>query len=389
MTGRERSISECAQCTGAALYFEPGLRLNSDIASLKMRKNRLREERMLVRSRAPLRLGFAGGGTDVSPYCDRFGGAVLNATIDLYAYCTIESSADRRIHFIAADMDESVSHDLAPLIPIETPLMLHRGVYNRIVRQYNNGEPLPITVRTFCDAPPGSGLGSSSTLVVSMVQAYAELLNLPLGEYGVARLAYDIERSDLNLHGGRQDQFAATFGGFNFMEFNGNDHTLVNPLRVKSWIISELESSLLLYYTGRSRESAAIINEQSRNVETRNQQAINAMHRVKQEAFRMKECLLLGDIKGLAAVMDLAWTAKKEMATSISNKRIEHVYEVAVAAGAQGGKVSGAGGGGFMMFLVDMTNKVKVVKALSALNEGEVIGCHFSANGAESWKLQG
>jgi len=342
---------------------------------------------MLIRARAPLRLGLAGGGTDVAPFCDLFGGTVLNATIDLYAYCTIEPSPDGKIHFIAADMGDSVTYDAATAVSSEGLLALHSGVYNRIVAQYNDGKPLPVTVTTSCDAPPGSGLGSSSTLVVAMVQAYGEMLNLPLGEYDVASLAYQIERCDLGLHGGRQDQYAAAFGGFNFMEFNGNDHVLVNPLRVKRWIISELESALILFYTGKSRDSAAIIAEQSHNVEINNQKAIGAMHQTKKDAISMKECLLRGDIKQLGSVMESAWQTKKEMAGSISNARIEQFYHVAKNAGAYCGKVSGAGGGGFMMFLVDVKDKLRVTNALTATREGNVVGCHFTNNGVESWRL--
>ncbi len=343
---------------------------------------------MLIRARAPLRLGLAGGGTDVAPFCDIFGGTVLNATIDLYANCTIEPSPDGKIRFIAVDVGDTVVYELSPILPTDGLLALHSGVYNRVVAQYNDGKPLAVTVTTSCDAPPGSGLGSSSTLVVAMVQAFGELLSLPLGEYDTASLAYQIERRDLGLHGGRQDQYAAAFGGFNFMEFNGSDHALVNPLRVKAWIVSELESSLILFYTGKSRDSAAIIAEQSHNVESHNQKAIDAMLRTKNDAIRMKECLLRGDIQQLGAVMESAWQTKKEMADAISNERIELFYRAAKAAGAYCGKVSGAGGGGFMMFLVDIKNKLRVVDALTATKEGTVVRCHFTGNGAESWRLQ-
>lgn len=342
---------------------------------------------MLVRARAPLRLGLAGGGTDVAPYCDLFGGAVLNATIDLYAYCTIEPSADGKVHLRASDMGRQAAFDALPQLPVDHQLALHSGVYNRIVQHFNNGHPVPVTLTTFCDAPPGSGLGSSSTLVVSMVQAFGEYLGLPLGEYDVARLAFQIERRDLKLHGGRQDQYAAAFGGFNFMEFNGHDHALVNPLRVKSWIVSELESSLILFYTGRSRDSASIVAEQSKNVQENNPTAVEAMHRTKLDAIEMKECLLRGNIQQLGRVMENAWQSKKATANSVSNPRIENFYRVAKQAGAYCGKVSGAGGGGFMMFLVDPTNRLHVTNKLNESEEGLVLGCHFSQSGAESWRL--
>lgn len=343
---------------------------------------------MIVRSRAPLRLGLAGGGTDVSPFCDLHGGAVLNASVDLYAHTTIENSVDGNIHFIASDQQFSQDYSLQSVVPIAGELQLHAGVYNRIVRDYNGGRPLPVSVSTFCDAPAGSGLGSSSTLVVSMVQAFVELLNLPLGEYELAHLAYCIERSDVGLKGGKQDQYAASFGGFNFMEFNSNGYVLVNPLRIKDWIVSELESSLVLYFTGRSRESAAIILEESKNVEQGNPVTIEAMHQTKLDAFRMKEALLRGEIMQMAEVMESAWQAKKRIASSISNERIEKFYSIARASGARCGKVSGAGGGGFMMFLVDPKRRLDVVRALeNADNDGMTLDCHFSERGAEAWRI--
>lgn len=343
---------------------------------------------MLIRSRAPLRLGLAGGGTDVSPYCNLFGGAVLNASVDLYAHATLEYSTDGAIHFEASDQQITEDFLLSSSLPLTRSLALHAGVYNRIVHDFNAEVPLPVRMTTRCDAPAGSGLGSSSTLVVAMVQAYIELLNLPLGEYEIAQLAYSIERGDVGLKGGRQDQYAASFGGFNFMEFN-KEHVLVNPLRIKDWIISELESSLVLYFTGRSRESAAIIVEESKNVEQGNIKAIEAMHRTKQEAFRMKESLLRGEIAKMAEIMESAWAAKKEMARSISNERIESFYSIARSAGARCGKVSGAGGGGFMMFLVDPVRRLDVLRALeSADGDGMIINCHFSQKGSEAWRIE-
>ena len=339
---------------------------------------------MMIRSRAPLRLGIAGGGSDVSPYCDRYGGQVLNVTIDLYAYCTIEPLSENQIIFNACDRREYYEFDAQPTLTFDGKLDLHKAVYNRIVKQFNQGEPLRLKLTTYSDAPAGSGLGSSSTMVVAMVTAYVEWMKLPLGEYEIARIAYEIERLELGLSGGRQDTYAATFGGFNFIEFYENERVIVNPLRIKDWMINELESSLLLYYTEVSRESAAIIDEQIKNVKGDNQAALEATHQIRQDAALMKEALLKGSMKGIAKILGRSWEAKKKMASGITSSQIEDAYEVAMCNGAYSGKVSGAGGGGFIMFMTHPEQKMNVVRALNRL-EGRVTNFHFTQNGAQAW----
>jgi D-glycero-alpha-D-manno-heptose-7-phosphate kinase len=341
---------------------------------------------MIIRSRAPLRLGLAGGGTDVSPYCDTWGGAVLNVTVDLYAYTVIEPTDDGRVSFTASDLEGVFDADAGAEMEIAYPLILHRAVYRRIVRQFNGGRPLPCRITTFCDAPPGSGLGTSSTMVVSLLKAFVEWLSLPLGEYEIARLAFEIERVDAGLKGGRQDQYAATFGGVNFMEFFPEERVIVNPLRVKNWIVSELETSLVLFNSGVSRSSAAIIEKQTANLVGGTGDTLDAMHEIKADAFGMKECLLKGDIRGFAGFMRKSWEAKKRLTDSISTAHIEEVHNAATAAGALAGKVSGAGGGGFMTFLVDPSRRVDVIRALRR-QDGQVMTCHFTGHGTEGWKI--
>jgi D-glycero-alpha-D-manno-heptose-7-phosphate kinase len=341
---------------------------------------------MIIRSRAPLRLGLAGGGTDVSPYCDQHGGAVLNATIDLYAYTVIEPTDDGQVSFTASDIDGAFAAPADAAMEIGYPLILHRAVYRRIVSQFNDGRPLSCRITTFCDAPPGSGLGTSSTMVVSLVKAFVEWLNLPLGEYEIAHLAFEIERLDAGLGGGRQDQYAAAFGGVNFMEFHPKDRVIVNPLRIKNWILSELETSLVLFNSGVSRSSASIISEQTENLTSKRGTTLEAMHEIKADAVSMKECLLKGDFKSFAGFMRKSWEAKKRLAGSISNAHIDRVHDVAMQAGARAGKVSGAGGGGFMTFLVDPSRRVDVIRALSK-EEGQVMTCHFTRHGSEGWKI--
>ncbi len=341
---------------------------------------------MIVRARAPLRLGFAGGGTDVSPYSDTYGGYILNATIDKYAYAVIEPLNNGCLELIASDKEQTYFFKTLPIIDKSNDLVLHTAVYNRLVRDYNQGKPLSLRLTTFADAPPGSGLGSSSTLVVAMITAFVEYLRLPLGEYDIAQLAYQIERFDAGLSGGKQDQYAAAFGGFNFMEFYDNNRVIVNPLRIKDWIISELEASTLLYFTGISRASSEIIDEQKKNVIQENMDALEAMHQLKQEALVMKEALLKGDFDLLAQSFRQGWEFKKRIAHNVSNAHIEKVYTVALEAGAKAGRISGAGGGGFMIFLVDPAKRMDVIRALNDCG-GMVMNCHFTNNGAQGWTI--
>lgn len=343
---------------------------------------------LLVRARAPLRLGLAGGGTDVSPFCDLHGGYVLNAAVDLYAYASVELLGSPTIAFEAADKEVIFEGSaLGRFSPPDSALALHFGVYRRIVRDFCGGIPFGTKLVTHSDAPPGSGLGASSTLVVAMVHAFAEALNLPLGEYELAHLAYEIERIDLKLAGGKQDQYSASFGGVNFMEFGAEGNVLVNPLRIKPWIVSELESSMLLFFTGVSRESSDIIDQQVRNVRGGSRSPIDALLSVKDEALRMKAALLKGDFGAFVASMRRSWDSKKRTATSVSNDHLDDIYHTACTAGALAGKVSGAGGGGFMMFFVEPSAKPRVIKALSGF-PGQVFSCHFTKTGSQAWRVR-
>lgn len=339
-----------------------------------------------IRARAPLRLGLAGGGTDVAPYCDLYGGHVLNATIDRYAYAVIKTLDEPVVRFLATDQQTETVESISVPLALNGKLDLHKAVYNEMIQVYNGGKAISLELSTFCDAPAGSGLGSSSTLVVVMIRAFTELLNLPLDDYTIAHLAYKIERVDCGLQGGRQDQYSATFGGFNFMEFYADDRAVINPLRIKNWILCELEASLVLFYTGVSRESAKIIADQSRNVESGLVNEMEAMHGIKREALIMKECLLRGDFGGIVDSMRDGWENKKRSAKTVSNSNIEEIYNAAIAAGALAGKVSGAGGGGFMMFFVPPDKRMDVVRTLSRF-DGQVSNCHFTKNGTQAWRV--
>jgi D-glycero-alpha-D-manno-heptose-7-phosphate kinase len=338
---------------------------------------------MIYRSKAPLRLGLAGGGTDVSPYSDLYGGAILNATISLSAYASIEMLNENKIIIEALDRKERQEFENNTTLPIDGTLDLLKGVYNRINKEFPF-QHKGIRLSTFVDAPAGSGLGTSSTLAVAVLGAFSEMLKLPLGDYDAAHLAYDIERNDLQLAGGRQDQYAATFGGVNFMEFYDNDKVIVNPLRIRSSYLHELENNLLLYFTSTSRESASIIKEQVKNVNDKNEKSIEAMHQLKEQARMMKESLLKGKLNELGEILDFGFQQKRKMAANISNSNIEELYESAKKAGATGGKISGAGGGGFMIFYCPGNTRHAVKEALLPFG-GEVKNYTFTKYGLSTW----
>ena len=340
---------------------------------------------MIIRSKAPLRLGLAGGGTDVSPYSDLYGGAILNITIGMYAYATIKPLTGKKIRIKAMDRLEEVVVDSNKKLEINGKLDLAKGVYNRIVKDYVK-KALAFELTTFVDAPPGSGLGSSSTLVVAIVGAFVEWLKLPLGEYDIAQLAYKIEREDLGMHGGKQDQYAATFGGVNYMEFYAGDKVIVNPLRVKETTLHELENNLVLFFTETSRLSSEIIKKQSDNVKKKNTKSIEAMHSLKEQSVKMKEAILRGDVDKVGEILHYGWEHKKAMADGISNPMIENIYNAAIKAGATGGKVSGAGGGGFMIFYAPYNSKFKVIETLNSIG-GKVMRYNFAPQGLTTWTI--
>ncbi len=341
---------------------------------------------MIYRSKAPLRLGLAGGGTDVSPYSDMYGGAILNVTISLFAYTTIEPCDNGKITFVSPDVDLVEEYDSTERLDTGGFFILAKGVYNRIVKDYTH-KPLSFRITSHVDVPAGGGLGTSSTLVVSILGAFIEWLKLPLGEYDIARLAYEIERVDLGLLGGKQDQYAATFGGFNYMQFSKENQVLVNPLRIKANYQTELAHNLLLFYTQTSHVSAEIIKGQVENMQQKNADAMEAMHLIKRQTELMKEVLLRGEIDKIGDILNLSWEQKKKTAQHISNPLLEDIYKTALKAGATGGKISGAGGGGFMFFYCPNVSRYTVERELVKNFKGEVKRYEFTQIGLETWTI--
>ncbi|MBQ1191077.1 MAG: dehydrogenase, partial [Bacteroidales bacterium] len=290
-----------------------------------------------------------------------------------------------RIVMITEDRGERFESESMKELPLDGNLDILKAIYNRVVKDFDL-PPLSFELHTFVDAPAGSGLGTSSTLVVAVLGAFVQWLRLPLAEYDIAALAYSIERIDLRLAGGKQDQYAATFGGFNFMEFYAENKVIVNPLRIKESIMNELSRNLVLFYTSTSRSSADIIERQQKNVVANNTQSIEAMQQLKKQAVLMKEALLRNELDKIGDILNLGWEYKRQMAKGISTDLFEDVYKAALNAGARGGKISGAGGGGYIFFYCPDCVRYRVIEALSNFG-GKVRRFEFTKQGLQTWQI--
>ncbi|HEY0296447.1 MAG TPA: dehydrogenase [Bordetella sp.] len=341
-----------------------------------------------VRARAPLRLGLGGGGTDLKPYCDDHGGVVLNATIDRYAYAHLSCREDDRIVFRADDLGRSDELACDLDFDIHQGLTLHRATYALMMKRYNNGQAMPLDISTTIDVPVGSGLGASSALTVALIEAFALAMRLPLSPYEIAGMAYDLERVHLGMLGGKQDQYAAAFGGLNFIEFlKGDDgRVIVNPLRIHREYLNEFESSLVICFSGQSRESAQIIEDQVAGLRQMDDKTIESMHEIKAHAISMKTMLLGGHIKQTASILQQSWLSKKNTASAVTNSLVEKLIDVAMDNGAWGGKVSGAGGGGFIMLLTDPSLRHRLIQALNKAG-GSAGAVRLTFEGAEAWEV--
>jgi D-glycero-alpha-D-manno-heptose-7-phosphate kinase len=338
---------------------------------------------MLIRARAPLRISFAGGGTDVPPFPEREGGLVLNATINRYAYCTLRPRADDTITIHSFDYGSSVE-----LAPAQTPVFdgkldLAKAAIQRFVGPDAGGFDLLL----HSNAPPGSGLGASSAMMVVLVGVLKEYAGVSLTDYELAEEAHTIERDRLGIRGGRQDQYAAAFGGFNFLELHA-DRVVVNALRVAPDVVLELEHNLLLCYTGTTRQSDHIIDDQMQRFEAGNSDAVDGLRAQKKLALQIKDALLQRQLGDFGSLLDDAWQTKKLLSSRISNARIDELYDEARVAGALGGKVAGAGGGGYLLLYCQHDRKHEVATRLQELG-ATVSDFAFELEGLRTWRADG
>ena len=336
---------------------------------------------MLIRAKAPLRISFAGGGTDVPPFPEREGGLVLNATINRYAYGTLRPRADDHLHINSLDYGLTAEYAAHEPLVFDGKLDLAKAA----IRRFAGAEERGFDLLLHSNAPPGSGLGASSAMMVALIGVLKEFRTLPVTDYELAELAHSVERDELGISGGRQDQYAATFGGVNFIELSG-DHVVVNPLRVAPDVMLELEHNLLLCYTGMTRQSDHIIADQTARYERNDEEALAGLRAQKELAVAMKNALLQRRLRGFGDLLHTAWEAKKRMSARITNDRIEELYAEARAAGALGGKVTGAGGGGYVLLYCRYDRKHHVAARMIELG-ATVDEFAFEPSGLRTWRV--
>ena len=343
-----------------------------------------------VFAKAPLRMALAGGGTDLEPYWKEYGGVVLNATIDQYAYCKIEpyECCKRETHWVFNSIDLGIdafrdfySSDFMNYAYSQGPLKLLINTYQYLT---NKLEREPVKITTYVEAPPGSGLGSSSALVVALIAAIAEYYGLPVGEYDIAEDAVEIERKLCDLPGGKQDQFAAAFGGFNFMEFLKDGRAIVNPLRLNHKTQNMMELNTVLYYVGKPRKNSRVIENTSEGLKN-SETVLNATHKIKEACIEYKNALLTGDFDKISELMETYWKNKLETNPHVASPEILDAYDFALWNGATAAKISAAGGGGHMVLFTEFEKRHQLISALEG-KEGRVVPFKFVKHGVDVWR---
>jgi D-glycero-alpha-D-manno-heptose-7-phosphate kinase len=334
---------------------------------------------MMIRAKAPLRISFGGGGTDISPYPEEKGGAVLSVTIDKYAYCSLAARDDNSVNVVSLDYNLVTRYPLDDKLEYDGKLDLVKAATKVM------GIKKGVDLFLHSDMPPGSGLGTSSTMTVALVGAIGHWLRLPLSDYDIAELAYRIERQEAGIKGGKQDQYAASFGGFNFIEFLG-EKTVVNPLRIKQQVLNELEYRLMLCYTGKTRLSAGIIADQVESYTQKKEDVVRALDETKELAIATKNALLLGQIDDFGSLLHQGWLSKKKFTPRMTDTHIDKLYEVAKQNGAIGGKLLGAGGGGYLLLLCEFDKRHILAQKLEE-HGGKVVNFAFEFSGLQTWEV--
>ena len=330
---------------------------------------------MTLISRSPVRISFGGGGTDLASYYEKYGGVVVSAAINKYFYTILEIRLDDRIQLISSDLQ--VHHTVKDFYDLKLGKGLDIPV--AVLKHFNVQRGLNLFMAS--EIPPGTGLGSSGAVTVNIINIINELERLKLTKGEMAELAYSIEYNELNMPIGKQDEYAAAFGGVNFMQFNKDGTVEVEPLNIAKEVRVRMEDDIMLFFTGRTRESSKILKSQDKSTKDDKGEVVDSLHKIKKIAFEVKNALESGDLTEFGRLLDESWQIKKNLAKGISNPRIDKMYELAKKNGALGGKLTGAGGGGYFMVYCDKPHQKAVTKALT--KEGlSPLDFHFDKKGA-------
>ncbi len=335
---------------------------------------------MIIKSRAPVRISYGGGGTDVSPYTEDHGGVALNVTINKYVSGSLELSPDNRIILHSYDYNKTICLDNGDELKYNNELDLLKAVV-----KHSHKSKKGLKMKLASDVPPRSGLGGSATAFVAALGLFNHLKDSnKFTPYELAEFAYKLERRELRIPGGRQDQYAASFGGLNFIEFKGDDFVRVTPLNLKRDYMLELEENTLLFRVPPRKKTDDILADQKKNLKTG--KSLSSMHRNKEIAYKMKDALYAGDFQCFGGLLHEAWETKKQFSSLISNPMIDKLYNTAIKNGALGGKITGAGGGGHMIFFCDSDKKRDVMKSLTKMG-ARPVSFSFNFEGLETWEV--
>jgi D-glycero-alpha-D-manno-heptose-7-phosphate kinase len=333
----------------------------------------------IIRAKAPLRISFAGGGTDMPHYYEKHAGAVLSSTINLYAYVTLFPRGDEEIRIRSLNLGHLVHYNLGTRPAYDGVLDLAKAAIHRVGVKHG----IEMDVRV--EAPPGSGLGGSSALTAAVLGALSATNGHALDSYDLSELNYAIERVDLKIAGGKQDQYATTFGGFNLIEFHA-DRVVVTPLRIDRAVLNDLEAHLLLCYTGQVRPHLGLIDQQVRFYQEGRKETIDGMRRLQEMAYELKESLLTGRLQRFGELLNEAHVNKKRMNPHITDGTCaDQLYEAALQCGAVGGKLCGAGGGGYLLLYCETGRQHEVIRALEDLG-GRFNNFSFEGMGLQVWR---
>ena len=327
--------------------------------------------------RSPVRISFGGGGTDLPSYYERFDGVVLSAAINKYFYTVLQKRTDGKIQIISADLRtmetwQNISRMEVCGNALEIPLA--------VLKEF--GCEVSVNLFLASEIPPGTGLGSSASVCVNLTKLLATYHHLPLSKYDLAERAFHIARNVLGRPVGKQDEYASAFGGLNFISFYRDGKTQVEPLHLEPDLIRELQSSLMLFFTGESHHSWTILKEQEESTRKTDGGSVEYLHEIRKLAEPMKAALLAGELNQFGLLLHEGWEIKKRLSSKISNRQIDEMYEAALRNGAVGGKITGAGGGGFLLLFCQPSYQQNVRNALAAMGVREM-GFEFDFQGAQ------